>query len=80
MANTPLLSGVKSMAPSTLQKRKCIYPYGLNKVLGDALFNAAMQWAAMEVEEELPPVFMPYMEQRCHDGDVFQPDYHGGTG
>ncbi|CAL1126694.1 unnamed protein product, partial [Cladocopium goreaui] len=63
MANTPLLSGVKSMAPSTLQKRKCIYPYGLNKVLGDALFNAAMQWAAMEVEEELPPVFMPYMEQ-----------------
>lgn len=57
-----------------------VYPYGLNKVLGDALFNAAMQWAQQEVQDTLPPEFTPYMEQSCHDGDVIQPDYHGGTG
>jgi len=52
----------------------------LNKVLGDALFHAAMQWAQQEVQDTLPPEFTPYMEQSCHDGDVIQPDYHGGTG
>jgi hypothetical protein len=56
-----------------------VYPYGLNKILGEALFNAAMQWSHLEVADTLPPDFHPYLEQSCHDAGVVQPDYHGGS-
>ena len=57
-----------------------VYPYGLNRILGDALFQAATQWTKLAVTQELPMEFHAYLEQSCHDSTVIQPDYHGGTG
>ena len=56
-----------------------VYPYGLNKILGEALFKAAMQWSDLDVVDTLPEDFLPYLEQSCHDAGVVQPDYHGGS-
>ena len=56
-----------------------VYPYGLNKILGEALFQAATQWSDLDVAHSLPDDFTPYLEQSCHDAAVVQPDYHGGS-
>ena len=56
-----------------------VYPYGLNKILGEALFQAATQWSDLDVAQSLPDDFTPYLEQSCHDAAVVQPDYHGGS-
>jgi hypothetical protein len=56
-----------------------VYPYGLNKILGEALFDAAVQWAHLDITDQLPEEFTPYLEQSCHAPEVVQPDYHGGS-
>ena len=56
-----------------------VYPYGLNKILGEALFDAAVQWQHLDIATDLPKEFTPYLEQSCHAPEVVQPDYHGGS-
>ena len=56
-----------------------VYPFGLNKILGEEMFRSAMQWHHLNVAETLPEEFTPYLEQSSHDPSVIQPDYHGGS-
>ena len=56
-----------------------VYPYGLNKILGEALFDAATQWQHLNIATDLPAEFTPYLEQSCHAPEIVQPDYHGGS-
>ena len=56
-----------------------VYPYGLNKILGEALFDAATPWQHLNIATDLPAEFTPYLEQSCHAPEIVQPDYHGGS-
>ena len=57
-----------------------VYPYGLNRLLGTAMFRAAAKLAGYCSTTELPEELEPYLEQSHQEQGVVQPDYHGGTG
>lgn len=56
-----------------------VYPYGLNQILGCALFRAAAKLADHSTQVTLPQELEPYLEQCHQEAAVVQPDYHGGT-
>lgn len=59
--------------------RAKIYPAGLNKVLGTAMYRFAASLATSGCDKELPDVFAELVEQQVFCEDVIQPDYHGAN-
>ena len=54
-----------------------VYPPGLNRVLGQAMFSFAAKLSTGTEDRQLPTEFHPFLQQTFEEHTVIQPDYHG---